>query len=183
MIRIIDITLSILGLIIFSPLIAFVYLIIYKESKSPFFIQQRLGKKMKKFLLVKFRTMSLETGDYATHLVDSSKISKVGNLLRKTKLDELPQLWNVLKGEMTIVGPRPCLINQKELIEARQKLNIYNSKPGITGLAQIKGIDMSNPFLLAKTEYKMIKNFNIFYYFYYIVLTLIGFGLGDKVKK
>ena len=76
MIRIIDITLSILGLIIFSPLIAFVYLIIYKENKSPFFIQQRLGKKMKKFLLVKFRTMSLGTGDYATHLVDSSKISK-----------------------------------------------------------------------------------------------------------
>ncbi len=183
MIRIIDITLSILGLIIFSPLIALVYLIIYKENKSPFFIQQRLGKKTKKFLLVKFRTMSLGTGDYATHLVDSSRISKVGYLLRKTKLDELPQLWNVLKGEMSIVGPRPCLINQKELIKARKKFKIYNIKPGITGLAQIKGIDMSDPLLLAKTEYKMIKNLNIFYYFYYIFLTLIGFGLGDRVKK
>ena len=183
MIRIIDITLSSLGLIILSPLIAIVYLIIYKESKSPFFIQQRLGKKMKKFLLIKFRTMSVGTGDYATHLVDSSKISKFGNFLRKTKLDELPQLWNVLKGEMSIVGPRPCLINQIELIKARKKFDIYNIKPGITGLAQINGIDMSEPFLLAKTEYKMIKNFNIFFYFYYIFLTLIGFGLGDRVKK
>ena len=183
MIRIIDITLSSLGLIIFSPLIVFVYLIIYKESKSPFFIQQRLGKKMKKFLLVKFRTMSVGTGDYATHLVEPTNISKVGKFLRKTKLDELPQLWNVLKGEMSIVGPRPCLLNQKELIKARHKFKIYNTKPGITGLAQINGIDMSEPILLAKTEYKMIKNFNIFYYFYYIFLTLIGFGLGDRIKK
>ena len=183
MIRIIDIILSSLGLLILSPLIVLVYLIIYKESKSPFFTQQRIGKKMNKFSLIKFRTMSLGTGDYATHLVDSSKISKVGNLLRRTKLDELPQLWNVLKGEMSIVGPRPCLINQKELIKARQKFKIYNTKPGITGLAQINGIDMSDPILLAKTEYKMIKSFNIFYYFYYIFLTLIGFGLGDRVKK
>ena len=183
MIRIIDIFLSSLGLIVFSPLIFLVYLIIYFENRSPIFYQERLGRKMKIFLLVKFRTMSVDTGNYATHLVDPRRISMIGKLLRKTKIDELPQLWNVLKGEMSIVGPRPCLTSQKELIEARLKFNIYRTKPGITGLAQINGIDMSDPFLLAETERKMLRNFNILHYFYYIILTVFGFGLGDRVKK
>ena len=183
MIRIIDIFLSSLGLIVFSPLIFLVYLIIYVENRSPIFYQERLGRKMKIFLLVKFRTMSVDTGNYATHLVDPRRISMIGKLLRKTKIDELPQLWNVLKGEMSIVGPRPCLTSQKELIEARLKFNIYRTKPGITGLAQINGIDMSDPFLLAETERKMLRNFNILHYFYYIILTVFGFGLGDRVKK
>ena len=183
MIRIIDIFLSSLGLIVFSPLIVLVYLIIYVENRSPIFYQERLGRKMKIFLLVKFRTMSVGTGNYATHLVDPRSISMIGKFLRKTKIDELPQLWNVLKGEMSIVGPRPCLTSQKELIKARLKFNIYRTKPGITGLAQINGIDMSDPFLLAETERKMLRNFNILSYFYYIILTVFGFGLGDRVKK
>lgn len=183
MIRVIDIFLSSLGLIVFSPLIFLVYLIIYVENRNPIFYQERLGRKMKIFLLVKFRTMSVDTGNYATHLVDPKSISMIGKLLRKTKIDELPQLWNVLKGEMSIVGPRPCLTSQKELIEARLKFNIYRTKPGITGLAQINGIDMSDPFLLAETEKKMLRNFNILNYFYYIILTVFGFGLGDRVKK
>ena len=147
------------------------------------FYQVRLGHKMKSFLLVKFRTMNIGTGNHATHLVDPSSISLLGKLLRKSKIDELPQLWNVLKGEMSIVGPRPCLPSQEELIQARLKFNIYRTKPGITGLAQISGIDMSDPFLLAETERKMLRNFNILSYFYYIILTIIGFGLGDRVKK
>ena len=183
MIRVIDIFLSGLGLIVFSPLIFLVYLIIYVENRSPIFYQERLGRKMKIFLLVKFRTMNIGTGSYATHLVDPRSISMIGKLLRKTKIDELPQLWNVLKGEMSIVGPRPCLTSQKELIEARLKFNIYRTKPGITGLAQINGIDMSDPILLAETERKMLRNFNILNYFYYIILTVFGFGLGDRVKK
>ncbi len=125
--------------------------------------------------------MTKGTGNIATHLVDPASISRIGYLLRKTKIDELPQLWNVLRGEMSIVGPRPCLASQKELIKARLRFDIYNTKPGITGLAQINGIDMSNPFLLAKTERKMMRNFNIFSYFYYIFLTLLGFGWGDRV--
>ena len=183
MIRIIDILLASIGLVFFSPLIFLVYLIIYSQNKSPFFFQERLGKEKKKFWLVKFRTMSLDTKDLATHLVDAKKISPIGNILRKTKIDELPQLWNVLIGEMSLVGPRPCLLNQKDLIKARQKYNIYSSKPGITGLAQISGIDMSDPFHLAETEYKMISNFNLISYFYYIILTIFGFGLGDRIKK
>ena len=181
MIRIIDIVLSSLGLIIFSPLILIVYICIYIENRSPLFYQERLGQKMKIFFLIKFRTMTKGTGNIATHLVDPASISRIGYLLRKTKIDELPQLWNVLRGEMSIVGPRPCLASQKELIKARLRFDIYNTKPGITGLAQINGIDMSNPFLLAKTERKMMRNFNIFIYFYYIFLTLLGFGWGDRV--
>ena len=183
MIRLFDVVLSSLGLIIFSPLICLVYFIIYAENKSPIFFQERLGREMKTFLLIKFRTMNKGTGNYATHLVDPKSISNIGKLLRKTKIDELPQLWNVLKGEMSIVGPRPCLTTQKELIKARLKFNIYNSRPGITGLAQISGIDMSNPFLLAEAERKMLRNFSVFSYFYYIILTVLGFGLGDRVKR
>ena len=183
MIRIIDIILSSLGILIFSPIIFLVYLIVYSENHSPLFLQERLGRKEKIFLLVKFRTMRKGTGNYATHLVDPSSISFIGKFLRKTKIDELPQLWNVLKGDMSLVGPRPCLKNQKELIKARLKFNIYNTKPGITGLAQIRGIDMSDPMLLAKTERKMLSNFNIISYFYYIVMTFFGFGVGDRVKR
>ena len=138
---------------------------------------------MKSFLLVKFRTMNIGTGNYATHLVDPRNISALGKLLRRSKIDELPQLWNVLKGDMSMVGPRPCLISQQELIQARLKFNIFRVKPGITGLAQISGIDMSDPLLLAKTERKMLRNFNILSYFYYIFLTVIGFGLGDRIKE
>ena len=183
MIRIIDIFLSSLGLIVFSPLIFLVYFIIYVENRSPIFYQERLGLKMKSFLILKFRTMDIGTGNYATHLVDQKSISITGKFLRKTKIDELPQLWNVLKGEMSLVGPRPCLTCQKELIDARLKFNIFKTKPGITGLAQINGIDMSDPFLLAETERKMLRNFNLYSYFYYIFLTVFGLGLGDRVKK
>ena len=183
MIRVIDVLLSIFGLVVFSPLICLVYLIVYAENRSPIFYQERIGLRMKSFFLVKFRTMNIGTGNYATHLVDPKSISMIGKLLRKTKIDELPQLWNVLKGEMSIVGPRPCLINQKELIKARLKFNIYDVRPGITGLAQISGVDMSDPLLLAQTERKMLNNFNLFSYFYYILLTVFGLGLGDRVKK
>jgi lipopolysaccharide/colanic/teichoic acid biosynthesis glycosyltransferase len=92
--------------------------------------------------------------------------------LRKFKIDELPQLWNVLIGDMSLVGPRPCLPNQKRLIIERKKRGIYKVKPGITGLAQVFGINMSGPVLLAKTDLKMIKQMNLFYYFYYIFKTV-----------
>ena len=99
------------------------------------------------------------------------------------KLDELPQLINVIRGDMSLVGPRPCLLNQLELIELREKYKIFRVKPGITGLSQINGIDMSNPKKLAETDLFMISKINQKNYFKYLLLTFIGKGFGDKVRK
>ena len=161
MLRIIDIFLASLAIIIFLPLITFIYFLIYFENKSPIFRQTRIGKNMTKFTLIKFRTMNIGTESLATHLIDNSKITILGSILRKTKLDELPQLWNVLKGDMSLVGPRPCLPSQSELINIRKKYQLYKYLPGITGLAQINGIDMSDPLLLANTDYRMMNNLNL----------------------
>jgi len=117
--------------------------------------------------------MKLNTKYKGTHLIDKSAITNLGYFLRITKLDEIPQLWNVLKGDMSLVGPRPCLFNQKKLIIERKKRGVFKVIPGITGLAQIKGIDMSRPTLLAKTDSEMIKKINFFYYIYYILITLV----------
>lgn len=183
MIRILDIMLALIAILILSPIVIFLYFLIYLDNKSPFFYQKRIGRNMKEFTLIKFRTMSIGTKSCATHLVDNSRITKIGKLLRKSKLDELPQLWNVLKGEMSLVGPRPCLPNQFELIDIRKRYNLYEYLPGITGLAQIKGIDMSNPMLLSQTDLKMMKNLNFYKYFYYLLLTFLGSGFGDRVRN
>lgn len=183
MIRMFDVLLALIGLIALMPLIFLIFLILYFENKSPLFFQERIGKNSKIFTLIKFRTMTNGTKNCPTHLVDPSKITVLGTFLRKTKMDEIPQLWNVLIGEMTFVGPRPCLPSQIELINYRKNLKLDSFLPGITGLAQIKGIDMSNPFQLSKTELEMMQKFNLKYYFYFIFKTIIGNGLGDRVKK
>ena len=133
LIRLFDIIFSVFGILILSPLLISVYLLIYFQSGSPLFFQERIGKNMKKFTLVKFRTMYVGTKECATHLIEKSSTTYSGQILRKLKIDELPQLWNVILGHMSIVGPRPCLCNQKELIKQRRLLNIFKSKPGITG--------------------------------------------------
>ena len=117
--------------------------------------------------------MKLNTKSISTHLISSYNITALGLVLRRLKIDELPQLWNVLKGDMSLVGPRPCLLNQKKLILERDKKKIFTIRPGITGLAQISGINMSTPSLLAKTDLTMIKQMNLFYYFYYILATML----------
>ena len=182
MIRFFDLLISFLGLILLSPLLLLITIIIYFENKSPFFLQKRVGKSLKIFTLIKFRTMALDTLDTPSHLLKKAKITKLGIFLRKYKIDELPQLFNVLRGEMSIVGPRPSLPTQIDLIKSRKNYGLFNVKPGITGLAQIKGIDMSDPLLLAKTDYEMVFNFNPIKYFFFIFFTLIGFGSGDKVN-
>ena len=118
-----------------------------------------------------------------THLVDPDAITSLGKLLRRSKLDELPQLWNVLKGEMSLVGPRPNLPGQKAVFEARDRLGVYNVRPGMTGLSQINGVDMSTPALLAKTDNEMIRNMSTVCYLKYVLLTVIGKGQGDKANK
>ena len=125
--------------------------------------------------------MYLDTPSLASHLVNKKSVTKFGRILRLVKIDELPQLFNVIKGEMSLVGPRPCLTNQEELIFYRNKYNIFDVRPGITGLAQIKGIDMSEPEKLTQVDSYMINNLNSINYFKYLILTLFGKGRGDKI--
>lgn len=173
MIRSFDFLFSFIGLIFLSPLLFFILLIGLFDNGCPLFKQTRIGIHQKPFTLIKFRTMPLDTKLAATHLVKNLKLSFFSSFLRKTKLDEIPQLWNVLQGEMSLVGPRPCLLNQKKLINERKKRGVFKIRPGITGLAQIKGITMKHPTLLAKTDLEMVKQLNVFNYFYYIGVTML----------
>ncbi|ATG59269.1 MULTISPECIES: sugar transferase [Pseudoalteromonas] len=182
MIRVLDFLFSLFGLLFALPFLLILYLIGLFDTGSPLFKQERVGRNKKPFTLVKFRTMSVDTASVASHLASSASITRFGGFLRKTKLDELPQLWNVLKGEMSLVGPRPGLFNQQELTQARDAKNIYNVRPGITGLAQVSEIDMSTPELLAETDAKMIATLNLKDYFTYILQTVTGSGSGDRVK-
>lgn len=126
--------------------------------------------------------MKVDTASVASHLASASSITPFGSFLRRTKLDELPQLWNVLKGEMSLVGPRPGLFNQNELTLQRNKLNVFDVRPGITGLAQVNEIDMSTPAKLAEVDKQMIDSLNIKLYFKLILMTVTGSGSGDRVK-
>ena len=125
--------------------------------------------------------MRKDTASVASHLASADAITPFGRFLRRTKLDELPQLWNVLKGEMSLVGPRPCLFSQDELIAQRESRGVLSARPGITGLAQVNDIDMSTPALLAETDAKMLKGLTVGAYFKYILLTISGKGSGDRV--
>jgi lipopolysaccharide/colanic/teichoic acid biosynthesis glycosyltransferase len=182
MIRLIDFLAAFFGLLLLWPILLIVTIIGLFDTGSPIFIQTRVGKNKKPFKLIKFRTMSVETKSVASHLASNASVTKLGAFLRKTKIDELPQLINVVKGEMSLVGPRPNLFNQKELIKERDALGVYDVLPGVTGLAQVQNIDMSTPALLAKTDKQMIDTINIKNYFKYILMTVTGSGSGDAVK-
>ena len=155
-----DILLSTLLLIGLSPLLILVFTICFFESRDPIFIQRRVGMHQKTFKLFKFRTMKLNTPSIASHLINKKSLTKSGRIIRLLKLDEFPQLINVINGDMSLVGPRPCLFNQSELINLRKKYEIFKVKPGITGLSQIKGIDMSNPQLLCESDLDMNSKIN-----------------------
>jgi lipopolysaccharide/colanic/teichoic acid biosynthesis glycosyltransferase len=180
-IRTLDFVFSLLGLVFGFPVLLVLFVIGLFDTGSPVFRQERVGRHKKPFTLVKFRTMSVDTASVASHLASSSSITKFGHFLRRTKLDELPQLWNVLKGEMSLVGPRPCLFNQGELIDERESRGVLSAQPGITGLAQVNDIDMSTPRLLAETDQKMLENLTVGAYFKYIFMTVAGKGAGDRV--
>lgn len=183
MIRLLDFLFALFGLLFAFPFLIILFLIGLFDTGSPIFTQERVGRNKKPFTLVKFRTMRVDTASVASHLASSASITPFGGFMRKTKLDELPQLWNVLKGEMSLVGPRPGLFNQKELTVAREAKKVFDVRPGITGLSQVNEIDMSTPELLAKTDKEMIDTMTIGNYFKYILMTVAGKGSGDRIKK
>lgn len=182
MIRFFDIFFSLLGLTFGSPLLLGLMLVGFFDTGSPIFCQQRVGRYKRPFTLLKFRTMKRDTESVATHLADRTSVTRYGRFLRRTKLDELPQLWNVLIGDMSLVGPRPGLFNQAVLTEYRDRLGIYDVRPGITGLAQVNQVDMSTPERLAEWDSRMIKELSLKEYFRYLLLTVIGRGAGDCVR-
>ncbi|WP_138512339.1 sugar transferase [Rhodoferax bucti] len=182
MLRLLDMVFSITGLVLGAPVLLVIYAVGLFDTGSPLFRQERVGRDQRPFTLVKFRTMRPDTASVASHLADASAITPLGAFLRRSKLDELPQLWNVFKGEMSLVGPRPCLFNQTELITERHNRGVFEVRPGITGLAQVNSIDMSTPKLLAETDARMLQDLTIALYFKYIFMTVGGKGAGDRVK-
>lgn len=156
--RAFDLTIAAVMLAVTSPVVLIAMLAVRATSSGPaIFSQPRVGRGGAVFACHKLRTMHRNTPSLPTHEAPAGSVTAVGRVLRSTKIDELPQLWNVLKGEMSLVGPRPCLPTQTELIGHRRRLGVLSALPGITGLAQIKDIDMSDPKLCAETDAAYLK--------------------------
>ena len=183
LVRCMDILLSLTGLLSLSPLFGLIFMMLLVESRSPIFRQTRIGKDKIEFVMFKFRSMRRGTKDVSTHLIDYDAITPLGRILRQSKLDELPQLWNVFRGHMSFVGPRPCLPNQLELIKQREDRGIFAVRPGITGLAQISNVDMSDPKYLVKLDSEMLVSFSVSLYFNCIVSTVLGKYIGNRFPE
>lgn len=173
--RVTDITLSLIGLLflgVVGPLIA---VLIKLDSRGPvIFAQTRVGKNERLFRCFKFRTMDVMTAEVPTHHMTKADVTRSGRFLRATKLDELPQLYNVLRGEMSLVGPRPCLPSQDALISARRVRGVMAHLPGITGLAQVRGVDMSEPERLAAIDADYVRNRSMILDFKILCATILG---------
>lgn len=165
--RLIDILFSLLGMIIFFVPMLIIAIAIKCDSRGPiFFKQKRIGKKKKYFNILKFRTMRVDTPhDAPTHKLKDPKkwITKVGGFLRKTSLDELPQIFNIFLGQMSIIGPRPALWNQNDLVAERDKYGANNIKPGLTGWAQINGRDELEISAKAKLDGEYVQKMGLFF--------------------
>ena len=179
-VRLFDVLLSFLGIVFLAPIIVAIMIVCFIDTRSPIFSQTRVGENMKPFLIFKFRTMKKNTIWTATHLVDARAITCSGQVLRKYKLDEIPQLWNVLIGDMSLVGPRPCLFSQRDLLAERKARGITMNKPGITGLGQLHGIDMRNPKRLACLDRRMMSSLSLESYFKYLSKTVCSLIVCKK---
>ncbi len=183
MIRILDFSAALTGLLVAVPVIGLCMMIHRLTAKgSPIFAQPRVGRGEVIFTCYKLRTMAPGTPSLGTHEVGVAAVTPLGGFLRRFKLDELPQLWNVLKGEMSLVGPRPCLPGQTGVIEARRALGIYTVRPGVTGPAQVLGIDMSTPERLAAADAVWVANPTFLRYCRVLFATASGRGFGDRIK-
>lgn len=181
--RLLDITIALALVPVALPVMAISLLVLAVEMRAnPLFSQTRIGRYRKPFTIYKLRTMRPGTRNAASHEVAPDTITAFGGFLRKAKLDEIPQIYNVLVGEMSFVGPRPCLPQQSELIDARDALGLYGLRPGITGPAQLKGIDMSNPVKLAQADAAYLRDPSIAKDIALIARTFLGFGSGDAAR-
>jgi O-antigen biosynthesis protein WbqP len=182
--RAFDFLVSALGLIVLMPVMLVIAYFVYRSSPGGvLFVQSRIGKSEKLFPCYKFRTMMQGTPVAGSHEVDESWITPTGRRLRSAKLDELPQLFNVLRGDMSLVGPRPCLPSQIEVITARRLRNVFDIRPGITGTAQLASIDMSTPERLAEADRQYIENRTFVGDLRIIAATVLGGGFGDAASR
>ena len=183
--RAFDVSACGLFLVFFWPVLLIVIAAIRLQSPGkPIFAQVRVGKNGRPFTCYKLRTMYSGTANLPTHQVQASAVTPLGEYLRRFKVDELPQLWNVLIGDMSLVGPRPCLPSQTELVDARARLGVFEVRPGITGLAQVNGVDMSDPNRLAEIDARYVRTQSLLGDFKLIWATLRGQGVGvDQVAR
>jgi O-antigen biosynthesis protein WbqP len=179
--RILDVFLALAGLCIVAPFCFVLMLIIKSDGAPALFCQKRIGARGKIFTIYKLRTMKPNAPAVLSHEIQDSFVTPLGHLLRLIKIDELPQLLNVFIGDMSLVGPRPGLASDLELAQLREENDILTVRPGITGFAQVLGVDMSDKELLVQLDKKWIKNRGLIVYLKILIKTL-GFNidLGDK---
>lgn len=179
--RLIDIGFALAISLLLGWLLAIIWCAIRIDSEGPgLFAQRRVGLGGKEFTLYKFRTMANGTKQAGTHEVSAASITKIGGWLRRTKIDELPQVVNIVRGELSLVGPRPCLPVQTQLIEERARRGVFAVRPGITGLAQIEDIDMSDPERLARWDRQYLMRRSLLLDLRIILATFTGRGQGDR---
>lgn len=185
--RILDVIVSMIAIILLSPFFAVVIIIIKVESKGPvLFKQKRIGKDKKEFYIYKFRTMRADTPkDMPTHMLRNAEayITKSGKIFRKTSIDELPQIINILKGQMSIIGPRPALWNQDDLIEERDKYNANSIRPGLTGWAQVNGRDELEIPIKAKYDGEYVEKMSFLFDIKIFLKTIIKVFKHDGVVE
>lgn len=182
--RAFDLIVSISVLLLAAPVIGICVLAIRAQSPGPgIFRQQRVGRLQSTFACLKLRSMYVGVPDMPSHEANAGSVTPVGRFIRRVKLDELPQLLNVIRGEMSLVGPRPCLPSQAELIRLRRENGIFAVRPGITGLAQIQGVDMSDPARLAAIDREYVENSSFVGDMRILLATVRGSGRGDRVRS
>jgi O-antigen biosynthesis protein WbqP len=183
--RCLDTFVAAAGLIAGAPLLALAWAPIRLDSEgSPIFAQVRIGTNGRLFTCYKLRTMYTGTSNLPTHQTQKSAVTLLGAYLRRWKIDELPQLYNVHTGDMSLVGPRPCLPSQVGLIKAREQMSVHRVLPGITGLAQVRGIDMSEPEKLAAVDAEYANNATFVGDIKLMIATIFGQGLGvDRIRR
>lgn len=182
--RAFDVLFALAVTVFFWWLLVLIWILVRLESEGPgIFKQQRVGRNGHAFTCYKFRTMKTGTANLGTHEISASSVTRLGLILRKLKLDELPQIVNIFRNEISLIGPRPCLPVQEKLVEARLQLGVLTLKPGISGLAQVNGIDMSDPEQLARWDARYLALQSLPLDLEIIVATALGSGNGDRVAR